>query len=1141
MKSALNLYVDDLALSTAGSCRAVALLHGWASRMLTGWVTRRMRKQLALDKLVCVASSATTRAALRDSMGDIGCTITAEADFLGADYSAGGIIRKRKLLKKRLGKALLRKKRLRWWRKLGGCAREVARGGVQPSVSYGASASGLPPRAQLARRRLQAAASRIGAAGSSLTSKLAIGGANFGDVDPTVLDPNPPMGLLLQLLWDRPRLRSDFLDCWHRTSDEFAGLPPEKVWSRVRGIVSASWAHLRQLGGDWESPFRLRLLDEHVDILATSPKHVMQIMAHHARIDLDRRLVLRIAVDQGSDGDDVEAITRAYRNGIDWAAIRGALNNRDLMLTPVECKALELVVTQALWPEARRWRAGLLGHGTCMACLNDIATQPHRIRLCEGVRQHLELQRRAGRISRNLARDRLLLSLPAPLLHFGLPPRLWKWQPRVGRKIEGCLRSDQVGVFYGDGSGCAQDFVGDRQATWALTFGGRSNDSTAVTPAALYKRGALQGWHPTVPRSEVTAVIRFLDFAGVGSEYVGDCKYALDVVQAGIPPKFKSSGCADADLWRIAARALHRKGGASSFTFTKIKAHRSHAQAESEGELALAHWAGNQRADVLAKSLARRALTEGTHGKTQEDFPFPGGAGAILAETAMGAAWAIQHWPEVGKKAKAQRNGGRCGSTAPETEVGPHSLVPHDGGGWHCVDCLLVTRTSASRKSLRTTPCRGSVTAQCHDTHELRWTHGVYWCWRCGRYTIKRPRALRQPCPGAPASAAARNVLRRLREGRPPTTASYLYEAAQASTRPVCEATAGDHPSHGGPFLRINFEEEEAWAVPHEAVPGTSGAVAGNASDPSSGVARGVDLSQAVSESSVVCVGTAEGRSISPPLIRRRLVGKQSAANHVRFNTLSNVAGGGCRPPSPGSVEPPGCVDDRLLHHVCHPHHLAAVRESSAPSGRMQAEEGRDFKHDHHPHHVAHHVCRPLHLAAVRQSPSPSGRMQAEEGRDLKHGHHQRHVTLHHHHSRTPPVEQESLAADLAAHGRPAERSGSEDARRALHNGGVIPAACRPGENSPWSNRIVVSALRVAAECSLCRTPSRVTCRGCGRQLCLRCAKGRRWCNSVPHTDASAVAVAAGAERSVLPSCRVPAVASAPAAGIGDREVDTMN
>ncbi len=112
-------------------------------------------------------------------------------------------------------------------------------------------------------------------------------------------------------------------------------------------------------------------------------------------------------------------------------------------------------------------------------------------------------------------------------------------------------------------------------------------------------------------------------------------------------------------------------------------------------------------------------------------------------------------------------------------QCGGHELVPREsGGGRWCAKCKLIARTPASLKSLAARPCRGEVLLGIHQSHHLRWSTGVTWCERCGFYMSRLPRALKLPCAGAPRTAAASNVLRRLRSGLPPTTAMYLQRAA---------------------------------------------------------------------------------------------------------------------------------------------------------------------------------------------------------------------------------------------------------------------------------------------------------------------------------------------------------------------------
>ncbi len=122
----------------------------------------------------------------------------------------------------------------------------------------------------------------------------------------------------------------------------------------------------------------------------------------------------------------------------------------------------------------------------------------------------------------------------------------------------------RTAVYFGDGSGVDQDTRAVRRATWALY---RSEgevaqslqeveDGVHLIPSSAYKRGALSGWFTTVPRSEIRAVLSFLEVAGPNSVYFGDCRYALEGVIDKVPLRLRSSQCGDADLWRIVKRQL---------------------------------------------------------------------------------------------------------------------------------------------------------------------------------------------------------------------------------------------------------------------------------------------------------------------------------------------------------------------------------------------------------------------------------------------------------------------------------------------------------------------------------------------------------------------------------------------------------
>ncbi len=240
---------------------------------------------------------------------------------------------------------------------------------------------------------------------------------------------------------------------------------------------------------------------------------------------------------------------------------------------------------------------------------------------------------------------------------------------------------------------------------------------------------------------------------------------------------------------------MEGKVGKERYHFKKVKAHRSRSAAEAEGAEAVMAWRGNEAVDILARGLARQLRQEST---AQEPPTQASAFREAVIQLAVGTAWAIRQWPEIGQR-RGRRPRRRAGSM---NEAGPHTLVPRVGGGRECTRCRLFTRTATSLKSMRSKPCLSSAAQLYHGTHRLDWSRGVTWCRTCGAYSIRRPRLLRSKCPGRPSSEAARNVLRRLQEGLPPTTAAYLGEdrvvhhalGDQSATAAACPTDAPTQP-----------------------------------------------------------------------------------------------------------------------------------------------------------------------------------------------------------------------------------------------------------------------------------------------------------------------------------------------------------
>ncbi len=354
-----------------------------------------------------------------------------------------------------------------------------------------------------------------------------------------------------------------------------------------------------------------------------------------------------------------------------------------------------------------------------------------------------------------------------PLATLGLPPLLRDGRPQELVLREGHVPRGTTGNLFGDASGVGKvNGQAPEVITWAVATVQPDGESLHHRMA-----GVCSGWYPSVAKGELQAFIEAMEAALAPATYVGDCQYVTDALSDGIPKSLASSRSPHADMWRRARRLLRDRGhGIDSL---KIKAHRSQSQAMAQGDVDL--WHGNAYADVLAKGLALK-LWEGIRGEAdaraaqRDDYLGSMVRSGICARLAQKALDALKLPKVSAKRTRRGRSGTQCGE---------HALEPRPtGGGQWCSKCKLITRTATSFKTLAAKPCRGEVLLGVHPSHQLRWAVCVCWCEKCGYYMSRLPRALRQPCSGAPRSGAARNVLRRLRSGLPPTTAAYLRRAA---------------------------------------------------------------------------------------------------------------------------------------------------------------------------------------------------------------------------------------------------------------------------------------------------------------------------------------------------------------------------
>ncbi len=478
-------------------------------------------------------------------------------------------------------------------------------------------------------------------------------------------------------------------------------------------------------------------------------------------IFLDKQLLERLCV---RNEWDAEHVMQEYRNGIDWTAIRDYIWG-DSGATAAERHSLLVVGSGGLWTETRRWQAGLRGHGSCSICAWEIGDDEHVLHKCTALQQEFTRNQLLGRIRR--APPQKTKAGLEPLFLMGLPPAPEMWRPADAEAPEGAVAMRVDGKTYGDGSGFNQDCKITRRATWAIV-------RTENRPLEGWRRseglrGAVGGWFPTVPRAELQALIEHARH-GPNAVYGGDCKHVIEAAQQGVPKRWVTSRNVNADLWRELRRLMTDEG--TNITAIKIAAHKSHASAADEGDVALELWHGNDEADKYAKELCKELV--GKDQRTQSIATARELAGDVLARIAVAAAWNMRNKADL-LEGKIKRVVKR---SAAQSDGGDHEIVARGRGGWECTKCLKCGLSSIGLRKLRQSVCTGDVEGQIHATHALRETNGVRWCVKCGCYSTRWPRELRRACKQAPQSEAQHNVRRRLNAGLPPTTAMYLEEVA---------------------------------------------------------------------------------------------------------------------------------------------------------------------------------------------------------------------------------------------------------------------------------------------------------------------------------------------------------------------------
>ncbi len=1022
----LIVYIDDGAISTRGSLDAVAMLHSWVSRLFMQWIRQVLRKEVAPGKVACIASSRALQRRLRLTGVDLGCRVSRHGELLGIDFTAGGHTLRLAQARRRK-KAARRRRRLKWLRSHGGAATAVARGGLVPEACFGGSVLGIGPSTMRDVRRHVAATSRVRCSGSSTTAKLALGGPEkFDDVDPFITAGNEAMFQIAAKIWDEPNCRAELVKMWLHSRDDLQHLPEAARWRELRGPVGAAMTQLWRIGATWPKPFFIQVMGHEVSLLEHPPRLIGQLLRAQSRLRLDMILLERLCLDKGWCEQDVREM---YKFGIDWEAIRRLLRSDQLL--PAERHALLIVTTGGFWSDIRRWHAGMVPTGTCCACFQFQGSDRHHLHECDGLHWELLQHQLHGRVQYQLSADVDLPGL-APLLEMGLPPLTEQWQPLEIEIREGDAERGLDGEFFGDGSGYNQNDKVRRIATWSLITQG--NTDSGATELQHMMRGSVPGWASTVPRGELRAYMEFLRVAGPSASFVGDCKVVVDAAINGVPRAWTSAKNINADLWRETLR-LQRDREALPAAF-KITAHRSRTAAEGEGETATRRWAGNQHADACAKHLAQRLSAVPYH--NCNEVVSKEAVIEILTRIAITAAWNLKT-----RSAAIQKLPRKRVPTRTPDAVSPHDIRPRLAGGWDCRRCRGWACGKAGLRALRARPCLDVVSDQIHPTHVINVDHGVSWCSSCGCYTSRWPRELRFECKGRPAGEAQQNVLRRLINGLPPTTANYFERVRQ-------EDASDARPPGGLPAVPRRYHSRQKPAL-HESQgrylrlpggplyrprppPGAEDQAAGDHHTQRADDHRFRDVLGDYDG------GGAEHTAASPSPLpttghgERTLAGGRRAASvdlPSRLDVEGGVNGFGQADDVRAADEPP-----RMSRRALSPTTSCTMRPAS--SGSQVGDTTRPAS--------ARARCQ-----GTSTSPTPRRRI----------------------HGKQPPT----AAVPIP---RPTDA--------------VQTTWCRPLIDSSWSNRIAHVGLRAA--CSHCGTATKLRCRGCQSAVCISCAKQRVHCET---------------------------------------------
>ncbi len=785
----LEVYVDDAELQAIGPKHTVVECIADAANDMANILEARRGHPLADEKATLMATCSTAAAKIRSRTSGRAGKFTGVAEKLGVEYrcrrgrtSKGGIRRGRFVQQHR------KQKRLDRLLGMGGPARVVADRGILPAIAFGNEVHGMDDVELWRVRRLVGRARTPNTRGTSLTLKLMLEG------DPGVKAAEGPI-----LHWAAAAWRAVGPKAAKRPRDPTIGALTSGMnealktaaggydWKQVGGPAMAMLLTCLRIG--WNVLSAFRITDERGsewDFGTVGPSEFRSLIARAVNREASKRMAEKLGREDLSDGI--------------WVApVRTALNDRSL--SPEARSSLRRAFCSGDWSTDRRFAAGLTPERRCR-CGALVDDTYHRVWECSDLDElrlhHTTEAMRAA--AAGAARDDLLWTR-------GIIAEPWKnlIPPRDDHAEtvypEGAVLWDSPGSgCYIDGSALHPTHPEARRAGWSVLE--LAVDGTVAAAVFGHVPHGLSSGQAAAA-GEMHAARRALELWPGLHKFYTDYQACADGVESG--GVIDNPRRCNAAAWRAISRALD----GNAVEAVKVKAHKSLAAAEAEGEEALHHKRGNDAADAFAKRGAA------AHGGVAACDAY---AEAQREHTRL-CRWiglALSQWKPIIKARKqsgwtARSRAEQAARRKRAVEQGGHNLTSH-GEGLMCTHCGKRAQTARGVEALRRSCCEPEVALRIPEQsgapsdHKL-WLSAydttavgekgaqVVWCSVCGAYSTRRLHRLKLACTGCPdASAKQRlNHLQNCRHpvhGYPLTRPLRLTERAVAILRYGADLTA---------------------------------------------------------------------------------------------------------------------------------------------------------------------------------------------------------------------------------------------------------------------------------------------------------------------------------------------------------------